>query len=196
MELINIEEQDLLNRIEELEKRKKMDGIVMIVGLVSTVLTILLNIPNVIEIYNNYFSFPNENELNLFIEGYSRAYSKVVNNYIQGNEDSTPLDEYISNNDSGKEFKNEIIANIKKNIEKGELKSNNIYEYTFNYRNYKSFEETGDSDCILVSGVSTIIRSLDKKDPKYEPNDGISRYYEVIIDKNKKDIKIEKRVYK
>lgn len=200
MGLINNEDQDILylfNRIEKLEKRKKIEGVVVIVGLVSTVLTILLNIPNVISQYDKYFIFPNEKTLKVFMTDYSRAYSNVVNNYVQGNEDSSELDDYIAHNDSGKKFKEEIISNIKKNIDKGNFTKDKVYEYTFNYRSYKSFEETGDSDFILVSGVSSIVKNKSAGNIiSRNSNDGNSRSYEVIIDKDKKDIKIEDRKYK
>lgn len=184
---------DLRDRIEKLEKRKKYE----IVGLVSTVLIILLNIHNIFNLVNKYFTYPNEKTLKVFIEDYSKAYSNVLNNYVQGNEDSSELDNYIADNDSGKKFKEEIIGNIKRNIKEGNFTKDKVYEYTFNYRSYKSFEETGNADFILVSGVSSIVKNKsDKKVIETNGNNGISRSYEVIIDKDKKHIKIEGRKYK
>ena len=198
-----VDERDIENRIEELEREiqqerienKRSNRVSRITTIISAIFTLIVNTPTLVGLYHQYLVFPTERDFEVFMNDYGKAYSEVVNNYIQGDNDFSKLDKYIVNNDSGNEFKKKIISNIENHIEKSDFKKDTIYEYNFNYRDYKSFEETKCGDFILISGVDEIYKNKsDGKIKNYKPNgDGI-RFYKISIDKSTIKIAIENRV--
>ncbi|MDD7755203.1 MAG: hypothetical protein PUJ51_11980 [Clostridiales bacterium] len=172
----------LEEKVKNLESNKKLrNNLGVIISLVGLIITIVLNWGNLSDIRTN-------KKCKNFIENYSKAYTEVVNNYINGNNDSSALDNYIADTESGRQFKNEIIENINKNKKRGVYDEGLKYKYTFNYSHYVSIKETKYSDLIFVSGVTT-----ETSDGSKPISDSSSRAYEIIIDKN--NIKIENRIY-
>ena len=93
----------LEEKVKNLESNKKLrNNLGVIISLVGLIITIVLNWGNLSDIRTN-------KKGKNFIENYSKAYTEVVNNYINGNNDSSALDNYIADTESGRQFKNEII---------------------------------------------------------------------------------------
>lgn len=165
-------------RIKKIEKKKlNVSTISMIISLFSLIITILLNIGNFSNMIVN-------KQCKEFVKNYSEAYTEVVNSYVNGKGDFSPLNDYIADTREGRELKKTMIDNINKNIKNGIYKRNVNYTFTFNYSHYVSMKENGQRDLMYVLGVT-----YGSSDGSLEGTDSAGRVYGIIRDKN--NIKIE-----
>lgn len=182
-EIRQIEEElkDIDKRVKKLEDKKPWLEIIAIV----------ISLFSLIGYYPQFKELKEDIKYKKFMTGYSKAYSEVVNNYINGKEDSSPLDNYIldKGGDTEESFKEEVINRIKYKVNNNEYNKSLKYTYTFNYSAHVSAKETKSNDLIIISGVTTKVGDS-------EPyTDAEGRVYEIVEDKNLKSIKIVDRYF-
>lgn len=172
---IGIQIGSLDERIKKIEDKKL--NLSTMISLATLVITIILNI-------GNFSNMMVNKQYKKFVRNYSEAYTKVVNSYVNGKGDFSPLDDYIANTKDGRDLKKIMINNINNNIKDGIYKRNVNYTFTFNYSHYVSMKENGQRDLMYVSGVT-----YGSSDGSLEGPDSAARVYGIIRDKN--NIKIE-----
>lgn len=170
-------------RVKEIENKGKIQkNVLSIISLVFSIISILLTIfINSDKILDNHVN----SKYKKFIENYSEAYTKVVNNYVNGNGDFSPLEDYVAGTENGIALKKTIINNINKNMEKGVYQKNVNYKFEFKYSHYESMKENGKKNLIYISGVT-----YESSNGTLDTPDNNTRIYAVV--KDKKGIKIEK----
>lgn len=170
-------------KVKKIERKKDLVTYVsLFISIVSLAIAFVSSSENISDSILNL-------KYKIFIENYSKAYTKVVHNYVNGDGDFSPLEDYIAGTDEGIELKNTIINNINKNIEKGVYQKNVKYKFKFKYSHYEPMKENREKNLIYISGVT-----YESSNGTLDTPDNDRRIYEVVKDKN--GIKIEKYIPK
>lgn len=201
--------QEQLSEIRKEEKDiNKIKKIKLLIKSFAAIFGIILAF---IPFYNQNIKYPQDKHAKQFLEKYSKVYTSVVNSKDMSNPESldvSELEKYIIAPKYMEDGKSHLNA-VKDHIINGKM--GNLYAYDtdkyyyeiiFNYENFiPSTLNNNREDKLIISG--TTIKKYDKsliKDKNIEKalinkpqNDGKKVEYDLLIDKNTKNIKIKKK---